>query len=98
MKCVTGCIGSAISDFQGAGEPSPGTSAFGAQLLSASGGATGVWSTAPAVYDVQDTGDTACQTSAVGTGTCVFTFGATAAASDASGDYQAQARLVALAR
>lgn len=99
MKCTTpDCTGSSISDFDGPAEPAAGSSAFGAQLLSVGGIAAGTWSAAPAVHDVQDTGDTTCETSAIGTGTCAFTFGATASAVSAPGSYQAQARLVVLAK
>lgn len=98
MKCVSAtCTGSAIADYESAGEPAAGTSAFGAQLLAASGIATGAWNPAPAVYDVQDTASTACTTAAIGTGTCDFTWGATATTSQAAGAYQAQAQLVVLA-
>lgn len=97
MKCVAGsCTGDALADYENAAEPAPGTSAFGAQLLSASGPATGVWSVAPAVYDVQDAASSACTTATTGTGSCAFTWGATAATADAPGSYQAQARLVVL--
>ncbi|MCW2962062.1 MAG: hypothetical protein JWM90_2449 [Thermoleophilia bacterium] len=99
MKCITpDCLGSSISDFDGPAEPAAGSSAFGAQLLSVGGVATGTWSAAPAVHDVQNAGDTTCETSATGTGTCAFTFGATASAASAPGSYQAQARLVVLAK
>lgn len=99
MKCTSGdCTGSAMDDYEGSSEPTPGTSAFGVQLLAAGGAASSVWSTAPAVYDVQDTGDAACQTSGVGTGSCDFTFGATAGSSDQVGTYQAEAQLLVLAR
>jgi len=99
MKCVSGpCTGGAIADFDGGVEPAAGTSAFGAQLLSSGGIATSVWSTAPAVHDVQDAGDNACETAAVGSGLCTFTFGATAGGSTAAGAYEAQARLLVLAR
>lgn len=97
MKCVGGsCAGDALADYENAAEPAPGTSAFGAQLLSASAPATAVWSVAPAVYDVQDTASPACSTAATGTGTCAFTWGATANTADVPGSYQAQARLVVL--
>ncbi len=99
MKCVAAsCTGSALDDFSAGGEPAPGTSAFGAQLLASGGGASGVWPAAPAVNAVPDVGATACQTSATGTGTCDFTFGATASTGDGTGAYQAQVRYVVLAR
>lgn len=99
LKCIGGgCGSSAISDYSGAGEPGIGTSAFGAQLLSASGGATGVWAVAPAVSAIADAASTACQTNATGTGTCNFTFGATASATDSAGSYEARVQYVALAR
>jgi hypothetical protein len=97
MKCVAGgCTGDALADYDNAAEPAPGTSAFGAQLLSASAPATGVWSAAPAVHDVRDAASAACSTATTGTGTCAFTWGATASTADAPGNYQAQARLVVL--
>ncbi len=98
MKCVGGgCSTDALADYDNAAEPAAGTSAFGAQLLSASGLATAAWAVAPAVNDVQDAASTTCTTVAVGTGTCAFTWGATAATSDLPGAYQAQAQLVVLA-
>jgi hypothetical protein len=98
MKCVGGGCGTdSLGDFEGGGEPAPGTSAFGAQLLSSGGVATPVWAAAPSVFDVQDAASPACSTAAVGTGTCTFTWGATASTSDGAGAYQAQARMVVLA-
>lgn len=98
MKCVGGaCSGDSIADYESPGEPAAGTSAFGAQLLSAGGVASPRWATAPAVNGVQDAASTACSTSTVGDGTCTFTFGATAEAADMPGAYQAQAQLVVLA-
>lgn len=98
MKCVGGgCAAAALTDYENAAEPAAGTSAFGAQLLSASGLATATWPLAPAVNDVQDAASSTCATAAVGTGTCAFTFGATAAATNPPGAYQAQAYLVVLA-
>lgn len=98
MKCVgPTCSGDSIADYEGTAEPAPGTSAFGAQLLSAGGLATPVWPLAPAVNDVQDAASTACSTSTAGDGTCTFTFGATAETADVPGAYQAQAQLVVLA-
>jgi hypothetical protein len=97
MKCVGGgCTGDSIADYENGSEPSAGTSAFGAQLLSATAPATGVWSAGPAVYDVQDTASPACTTATTGTGTCAFTWGATASTADQSGSFQAQARFVVL--
>lgn len=90
-------LGSSIADYEGVGEPAGGSSAFGAQLLSAGGIATADWPLAPAVNDVQDAASTACSTSAIGDGTCTFTFGATAQTADVPGAYQAQAQLVVLA-
>lgn len=97
MKCVAGCIGSALDDYDAPAEPAAGTSAFGAQLLSASGAASSTWSTAPAVHAI-GASSTACRTSAPGTGTCAFTFGATAAISDPAGSYRATTNFVVLAR
>lgn len=99
MKCtIGGCSGDSLTDFSGGGEPASGTSAFGAQLLNASGLATRVWAAAPAVNAIPDAGQTTCQTSTIGNGTCTFTFGATAATSDVPGSYEAQVRAVVLAR
>lgn len=99
MKCVGGgCTGNALADYSAGTEPAIGTSAFGAQLLGSSNGATGVWSSEPAVNAITDAASTSCQTSAVGMGTCDFTFGATASASDTPGTYEAQAQYIALAR
>ena len=98
LKCVSGCVGSAINDYDAGGEPTVGTSAFGAQLLGAGGGAASTWTGAPAVHGVADAGSTACRTSAPGAGSCTLTFGATAAASDPSGSYQAQVEALVLAR
>lgn len=98
MKCISTCIGSALNDFDGGSEPAAGTSAFGAQLISASAGASAAWTTGAAVHAIADAGSTACQTSAPGDGTCNFTFGATAAITDAPGGYQAQAQSLVLAR
>lgn len=98
MKCVGGTCGTdSLADFEGPTEPAPGTSAFGAQLLSAGGIAAAVWPASPAVQDVQDSASTACTTPSTGTGTCSFTWGATASTTDLPGAYQAQAQLVVLA-
>ena len=98
MKCVGGSCGTdSLTDYEAPGEPAAGTSAFGAQLLSAGGIAAATWPVSPAVQDVQDSASTACTTPTTGTGTCTFTWGATASTSDLPGAYQAQAQLVALA-
>lgn len=98
MKCVgSGCGNDSLADFSGSAEPAAGSSAFGSQLLSATGIAAASWAVEPAVHAVQDSASTACTTSTIGTGTCSFTWGATAATSDAPGAYQAQTRLVVLA-
>ena len=98
MKCVSAnCAGGAVNDYDNAAEPTAGTEAFGAQLLSSGGIASTVWTAAPAVNDVQDTASPACTTAAVGTGTCTFTWGANAATGTTPGTYQAQAQLVVLA-
>jgi hypothetical protein len=98
LKCVSGCAGAAINDYDAGSEPAAGTSAFGVQLLGAGGGAAATWSGAPAVHGVANAGSTACRTSAPGTGSCALTFGATAAATDMSGSYQAQVEALVLAR
>lgn len=98
MKCtVGGCSGSSIADYDNpAAEPTAGTAAFGAQLVSRGGIANAVWNTT-GVFDVQDSASPACTTTVAGTGTCRFTWGATASTATVPGAYQAQARLVVLA-
>lgn len=98
MKCVSGgCTGHALADYSNAsGEPTVGTSAFGMQLLGASGAASGLWNAAPAVYPVANGASSACATASTSTGACSFTFGAAANAGDPPGSYQAQALALAI--
>jgi len=98
MKCVSGgCAGHALNDYGNpSSEPVAGTSAFGAQLLGASGAANRIWNLSPAVYAVSNAPSDACATPGIGTGGCSFTFGASANASDPPGAYQAQARALVI--
>lgn len=98
LKCASGCASTdSIADFTGGSEPAAGTSAFGTQLLAATGVASADWSLEPAVHGVDDAASQACSTAAMGTGRCTFTWGATAAAATPPGTYEAQASFVVLA-